>query len=78
MKKAVFIDGNFWHGHDFPRLKERLKSEYWLSKIKMNMERDNKNANELRKRGWEILRVWEYDIKKDMDNSIHNIIMFLQ
>jgi len=32
-KKAVFIDGDFWHGYNFSKLKERLPKKYWLEKI---------------------------------------------
>ena len=32
-KKAVFIDGDFWHGYKFPKLKKRLPKKYWLAKI---------------------------------------------
>src|SRR3989344_3397357 len=35
-KKAVFIDGDFWHGYQFAKLKKRLPKEYWLKKIKKN------------------------------------------
>lgn len=41
-KKAVFIDGDFWHGRTYQRLVERRKDDddYWVVKIKRNMDRD--------------------------------------
>ncbi|GAJ07086.1 unnamed protein product, partial [marine sediment metagenome] len=39
-KKAVFIDGDFWHGRDFHKLKKRLPKKYWLKKIERNVQRD--------------------------------------
>ena len=77
-KKAVFIDGDFWHGYEFPKLKKRLGAGYWLSKIKANMERDKINAEELKKNGWEVLRVWEHDINSNFNETIGRIASFLQ
>jgi DNA mismatch endonuclease (patch repair protein) len=39
-KKAVFIDGDFWHGYNFKKLKKRLPKDLWLGKIKRNIRRD--------------------------------------
>jgi DNA mismatch endonuclease (patch repair protein) len=64
-KKAVFIDGDFWHGRDFERVKIGKKgSDYWVKKIKSNMERDKKQRVAIRKAGWSILKTWGSDIKR--------------
>lgn len=76
-KKAVFIDGDFWHGYQFSKLKKRLPKKYWLAKIERNIKRDRKNRAQLRKEGWEVLRVWEHDIRKNLNKSINKIINFL-
>jgi len=41
-KVAVFVDGEFWHGHDWENRKLRLNRnrEYWIEKIEENMVRD--------------------------------------
>ena len=41
-KVAIFVDGEFWHGHDWANKREKLKSnrEYWIEKIEENMARD--------------------------------------
>lgn len=77
-KKAIFIDGDFWHGYTFVELKKRLPKEYWLKKIENNINRDNKNNIQLRKNGWEVLRVWEHAINKNIDKVIGEIIRFLK
>ncbi len=60
---AVFIDGDFWHGHDYEtRVKPRLYKEWWRKKISENMDRDVRQYAELEARGWKVLRVWESDI----------------
>jgi len=77
-KKAIFIDGDFWHGHNFVELKKRLPQKYWLNKIENNVIRD-KNINiQLKESGWKILRVWEHNINKNIDKTIEEIIFFLK
>lgn len=76
-KKAVFIDGDFWHGYQFSKLKERLPKKYWLAKIEQNIKRDKSNRIKLRKAGWKILRVWEHEINKNLQKVISKIILFL-
>lgn len=64
-KKAVFIDGDFWHGRDFARVQRGRKSnDYWVGKIKANIARDKKQRAALRRAGWSILVVWASEIKR--------------
>lgn len=66
-KKAVFIDGGFWHGYDFENRKGKLlaaEQHYWVKKIERNMERDESCRKALLEAGWQILRVWDHDIKR--------------
>ncbi len=65
-KVAVFCDGDFWHGRD---LESRLKflaaghnPDYWIAKIKRNVDRDSRNTAALESLGWVVLRFWESDI----------------
>lgn len=77
-KKAVFIDGDFWHGYRFSELKKRLPKRYWLSKIERNIQRDRENRAKLKRLGWKVLRVWEHEIKKDPNKAVEKIIFFLK
>ncbi len=77
-KKAVFIDGDFWHGYQFSKLKKRLPKKYWLAKIERNIKRDRNSRAKLRKQGWKVIRIWEHDLKKkNFDKTIIKIISFL-
>lgn len=76
-KVAVFCDGDYWHGHNWairglPSLEEELAgySEFWRTKILRNIERDEENNKALRALGWTVLRLWESDIKKDLDECV--------
>ena len=64
-KKAVFIDGDFWHGRDFDRVRKgRKNNDYWVEKIRSNMDRDKKQRSSLRRSGWSIVRIWESELKR--------------
>lgn len=65
-KKAIFIHGCFWHGHSCAR-GNRVPSNnntYWVNKINRNKERDKRNYEALSEIGWQILIIWECDLKK--------------
>lgn len=76
-KKAIFIDGDFWHGYNFKKTKRRLPKVYWVKKIGDNIKRDKTNRNKLRRNGWKVLRVWGHEIEKDLDKTIKKITKFL-
>lgn len=67
-KVAIFCDGDFWHGRDWENLRLKLANgtnpEYWIAKIKSNIERDLLNNLILSEAGWLVIRIWETDIKK--------------
>lgn len=80
-KKAVFIDGDFWHGRNYEDTIKRLPDDgYWKQKIKRNVERDKENEKKLKNEGWRILRVWEGDIKRKStrEEELNKIKTFLQ
>lgn len=66
---VVFVDGEFWHGHDWVRRRARIGSNrsYWLSKIERNMERDKLVGKALAHRGWLVLRFWARDIELNVN-----------
>lgn len=64
-KKAVFIHGCFWHGHDCKEGRRRPNSNqaYWLPKFERNRQRDANNCAELTRLGWDVLTVWECELR---------------
>ena len=64
-RKAIFIHGCFWHGHDCKSGRRKPKSnlEYWLPKIKHNRQRDAAHLEKLAQLGWSVLTVWECELK---------------
>ena len=62
---AVFVDGCFWHG--CPHCKRPMpenNAEYWLGKIKRNVDRDNRVNCDLFEQGWAVIRIWEHEMKE--------------
>ncbi len=64
-KKVIFVNGCFWHGHPCKRGNRIPKTnrEYWLKKIRGNVERDAANLKQLRLLGWSVLTVWECETR---------------
>jgi len=76
---AIFIDGDFWHGHQyqargFESVQAQMfgvnNAEYWTAKISRNVVRDFKNTSALLNSGWRVLRFWESDICKSLDKCV--------
>lgn len=67
-KIAVFCDSEFWHGYDWENRKNDFKSntEFWISKIERNMQRDKEVTQKLQSEGWIVLRFWGKEIKKNL------------
>jgi DNA mismatch endonuclease (patch repair protein) len=64
---AVMVDGSFWHGHPSKWQPGRW-SGYWDEKIKRNLARDLAHNEALAAAGWEILRVWDFEVEHDPDS----------
>lgn len=75
-KKAVFIDGDFWHGKVLETRGDRL-SEYWIGRLRRNMERDRVRRSEMTNAGWQIFQVWESDLMKSPKEFLPKIKHFL-
>lgn len=67
-KIAVFVDGKMWHGYNWEHQKNDFKShrEFWIPKIEQNIERDSIVNKTLTEQGWQVLRFWDFEIKKDV------------
>jgi DNA mismatch endonuclease (patch repair protein) len=63
--KVLFVHGCFWHGHSCRAGRNRPHSNrrYWIPKLDRNKARDAANRRRLRALGWEVLTVWECQLK---------------
>lgn len=59
-RAVIFVHGCYWHGHGCYRFKvPQTNTEFWIGKIRRNMERDRRQCRELKEKGWRIATVWE-------------------
>ena len=63
LKIAIFIDGCFWHGCPNHCRMPSSNMDYWNNKIEKNKIRDKKIKKALRMKGWQVIRIWEHEIK---------------
>lgn len=76
-RKVILVHGDFWHGWQLPRWGTRLPKRYWQEKILRNKKRDRNNRRTLRRRGWDVLVLWEHEIVQRPTAAIGRIRSFL-
>ena len=66
LRKVIFVHGCFWHGHCCRSGQNRPRSNkgYWLPKLHRNKARDRANRAKLRRSGWDVLVVWECQVRR--------------
>ena len=62
-KLALFVDGCFWHCCPEHSPKPKNNSEFWEKKLQGNKKRDEYVSEELTKTGWNVVRIWEHELK---------------
>ena len=65
-KRAIFVHGCFWHGHDCARgaRAPKTNADYWRAKIARNQARDAGAMDALAVLGWRALVIWECELKE--------------
>lgn len=79
-RRAIFVHGCFWHRHADPacplaRLpKSRL--DFWLPKLEGNRERDAAAVERLESMGWDVLLVWECELRdrEQLENKLRRFV----
>jgi DNA mismatch endonuclease (patch repair protein) len=84
---AVFVDGDFWHGHGWrergfdswqAQFANHADPEKWIRKIGRNIERDAEVSAMLERLGWTVLRVLESDVRRDAGACADRVVESLQ
>lgn len=65
-KTVIFVNGCFWHGHEGCKYFVMPKSnvDFWTVKINGNIERDKRTESALKSAGYNVITVWECQLKK--------------
>lgn len=66
-RTVVFVDGCYWHGCPKHFVKPKTNRSFWLKKIEANRLRDRSVSRALKARGWQVIRIWEHDIRKGVE-----------
>ena len=74
-KTVIFVNGCFWHRHSGCRYAYTPKSrqEFWYKKFETTVKRDKEKKEKLKEEGWDVIVVWECELKKDGDNIASKI-----
>lgn len=64
-RKAIFVHGCYWHGHECSKGKlAKSRADYWAPKIETNRARDARNLQDLQALGWKTLVVWQCELSE--------------
>jgi len=73
----IFVHGCFWHGHarcKYFKIPETRK-EWWSIKIDNNMRNDEKNCRLLSDLGWQVIIIWECELKpQKRDETLKQLV----
>lgn len=74
-KIAIFVDGEFFHGKDWEKQKNRIKTnrDYWIPKIERNIQRDKEVTEYLLSINWKVIRFWSKEVKKNLSSCLEII-----
>ena len=66
-RTVVEVRGCFWHRHPGCRQSTTpsTNAEFWQEKFKRNVERDEKTEKQLKELGWNLIVIWECELKKE-------------
>ncbi|RDY59893.1 very short patch repair endonuclease [Flagellimonas nanhaiensis] len=79
-RTVIFIDGEFWHGHNWEERKHKIKTnrEFWIPKIERNIQRDQEVNLGLKDLGYTVFRFWEGEVKKNLDSCLQQVLDHLE
>ncbi len=68
-KTVIFVNGCFWHHHEDCKYAytPKTNTKFWIDKINSNVERDKVNKQKLSGLGWNVVTVWECEIRHTHD-----------
>ena len=75
-RTAVFVHGCFWHGHEGCKnyIVPKANTDFWVAKVATNQERDQEVWRKLEAKGWNVIIVWECQLKKGcIDETVNRV-----
>lgn len=73
---VIFVNGCFWHHHYNCKLAviPKSRTEYWTKKINKNVENDIKNTKLLEQMDYQVITIWECEIKNAFEDVMKSVI----
>ena len=90
-RTCIFVNGCFWHGHNIQFKMHnsqfiiensecckipKTNREFWVAKIRRNMERDKEEQRKLAEMGWHCITIWECELKPSKREETLDSIAF--
>jgi DNA mismatch endonuclease Vsr len=72
-KLAIFVDGCFWHGCPDCGHIPRTNRRFWSTKVRLNKQRDRRTNKALRALGYQVVRLWEHEVVRDVDGCVKKL-----
>lgn len=74
-KTVIFVNGCFWHRHSGCKYAYTPKSrqEFWSKKFESTVKRDKEKEDKLRRKGWNVIVVWECELKRNGNDVISRV-----
>ena len=75
-RTVVFVHGCFWHGHKGCKnyTVPKTNTEFWVTKVSRNQERDQEVWRKLEAKGWSVIIVWECELEKSrLEDTVFRI-----
>jgi len=79
-KTVIFVNGCFWHGHEGCKyfVIPKTRTDWWINKINDTKERDKIKSSKLNELGWNILVIWECELKPgNLEKSLNDLLLKL-
>ena len=76
-KLVIFIDSCFWHQCPIHGNMPKTNVDFWDRKLSRNVERDEEVNDYYERKGWHIKRIWEHEVKNDLEKVIDELIAFI-
>lgn len=79
-KTVIFINGCFWHMHEGCKQGRLPKSnvEFWQKKMERNAANDRLHQAQLTESGWNVIVLWECELKRDFESVMEGVVQNLQ
>ena len=77
-KIVIFIDSCFFHACEIHGNIPKSNTDYWKKKLQRNIDRDKEVNEYYKNKDWNIMRIWEHQIKDEFDETINNVVEFIE